>query len=419
MGVIVSTCLAAAPSSAADAVVYWNEIASTVISAPANASRGPATMLDFATVHAAIYDAVQAIEGDYQPYHVVIPNASGSPAAAAARAARDVLVNRFPAQAGFVDSTYHAYLIAHSIAEDDPGVSVGAEAAAGIIALRSTDRSFPPDFPPFFGGPEPGMWRPTTSYNAPFMPTSGAPMAVPWLGSVTPFTLTHSQQLRPQPPPHLTSGQYTQDYNEVKALGSLDSVSRTAEQTDLAYFYADSYAPQWNRVLRSVADANVHDIAASARLFALANMAGADSFISSWDSKRHYAMWRPVTAIHDAEKDGNPNTDADPAWRPLINTPNYPDYTSGANNITAAMTRALSLFFERDTVTFTVTSLNARAQLKTRTYTRFSDASDDVVDARVYLGIHFRFADTAARKQGRHAAQWAYEHFFRPVGEVR
>lgn len=417
LGVIVSTSLAAAPSAGADAVVDWNAIASTVIAHPANASRGPATMLDFATVHAAVYDAVQAIEGDYQPYHVVIANASGSSIAATASAARDVLKARFPSQAGFIDTTYHAYLAAKGISEDDPGVSVGAQAAAGIIALRSTDGSFPASFPLFVGGTAPGMWRPTTSY-LPGGPPSLAPMAIPWLGSVTPFTLTDSQQLRAQAAPQLTSGRYTHDYNEVKALGAFGSVARTVEQTDLAYFYADNFIMQWNRALRGVADANVDDIAGSARLFALATMASADSFITAWDSKRHYAVWRPVTAIHEAETDGNPDTDADPEWRPLINNPNYPDYTSGANNITGAMTRALSLFFGRDTVTFTVTSNHPLAVQRTRTYARFSDAADDVVEARIYLGIHFRFADTAARKQGRHAAQWAYEHFLRPVGEA-
>jgi hypothetical protein len=398
--------------------VDWNEIASQTIAAPVNSSRGPASMLDFAVVHAAVYDAVQAIEGDFQPYHVVIPDASGSSVAAAARAARDVLVARFPGQAAAVDATYHAYLLANGIDESDPGVAVGQQAAAGILALRSNDGSFPETFPPFAGGTASGMWRPTISY-LPGPPPSGAPMAVAWLARVTPFTLTSSAQLRAPKPPRLTSGTYRRDFNEVKEMGSFASTARTPEQTKLAYFYAENFITQWNRALRAIAIANVGDISDSARLFALANMAGADSFITSWDSKRHYAIWRPVTAIHEAEHDGNPNTHADPEWRPLINTPNYPDYTSGANNITGAMTGALSLFFERDTFDFTVTSNHPLAVQTSRTYTRFSDAAQDVVDARIYLGIHFRFADTAAREQGQSAAQWAYENFFRPVDEER
>ena len=242
-------------------------------------------------------------------------------------------------------------------------------------------------------------------------------MAAPWMGEVTPFTLNSPDQLRAAPVPHLTSGRYTQDYNEVKALGSFSSTVRTPAQTDVAYFYAENFAAQWNRALRAIAVAHVDDIWDSARLFALANMASADAIISAWDSKKYYAFWRPVTAIQEGDDDGNKFTAGDPDWKPLINTPNYPDYTSGANNITGAMTRSLSLFFGRDAFTFTVTSNHPSAVQKTRTYTRFSDAAQDVVDARIYLGIHFRFADTAARKQGQHAAQWAFDHFLRPLGE--
>lgn len=216
--------------------------------------------------------------------------------AATAKAARDVLVARFPAQAAVVDATYQAYLAANGLDETDPGVSVGQQAAAGILALRSNDGSFPATFPPFIGGTAPGMWRPTISY-LPGPPPSGAAMAVPWLGTVTPFTLTSSDQLRAPRPPRLTSGVYTRDFNEVKEMGSFASASRTTEQTQLAYFYAENFIAQWNRALRAIAAANVDDISDSARLFALENMASADSFISAWDSKKHYAICRPMTAI--------------------------------------------------------------------------------------------------------------------------
>jgi hypothetical protein len=143
----------------------------------------------------------------------------------------------------------------------------------------------------------------------------------------------------------------------------------------------------------------------------------ADAVITSWDSKKFYSFWRPITAINEGDSDGNPKTAGDPTWQPLINNPNYPDYTSGANNVTGAMTRTLSLFFERDRMTFEVTSLAPLAIQKTRVYNRFSDAAQDVVDARVYLGIHFRFADTAARKQGQRVAEWTFNHFLLPLDD--
>jgi hypothetical protein len=240
-------------------------------------------------------------------------------------------------------------------------------------------------------------------------------MAVPWMGSFDPFTLTSPRRFRPEPQPALTSERYTRDFNEVKALGSLTSTARSAEQTDLAYFYSGNIPAQWNSALRGIATRYLRRTGDAARLFALANMATADAIISSWDSKTHYVFWRPVTAIVEADHDGNARTISDANWQPLINTPNYPDYTSGANNVAGAMTRTLELFFGTDRVTFDVTTLVPQAVRKTRTYRRFSDAADDMVEARMLLGIHFRFADTAGRKQGRQAADWASKHFLLPT----
>ena len=141
----------------------------------------------------------------------------------------------------------------------------------------------------------------------------------------------------------------------------------------------------------------------------------ADAVITAWDSKKHYFFWRPITAIQEGDNDGNPNTAGDANWQSLINNPNYPDYTSGANNVTGAMTQTLALFFGTDRMTFVVTSLAPLAVQKTRTYRRFSQAAQEVVDARVYLGIHFRFADTAARTQGRRVATWVFDHYLLPV----
>jgi hypothetical protein len=240
-------------------------------------------------------------------------------------------------------------------------------------------------------------------------------MAAPWLGSVLPFTLTSPSQFRADPPPSLTSPRYTRAYNEVKALGSLTSTSRTPEQTELAYFYAGNFLLIWNSGVAGLAAEHLDTLGDAARLFALVYLAQADAVITAWDSKKFYNFWRPLTAIREGDTDGNPRTIADPDWKPLINTPNYPDYTSGANNVTGAATKMLALFFKGDRMTFTITTNYPLAMQKTRTYTHFSDAAADVVDVRVYEGIHFRFADTAAGRQGREVAKWTYKHALRPL----
>jgi hypothetical protein len=213
----------------------------------------------------------------------------------------------------------------------------------------------------------------------------------------------------------VTSKRYAAAFDEVKRMGRSTNSDRTPEQTDLALFWYSNFLVLWEQALRNIAAANVHNIDDSARLFALTNLAMGDAVITAWDTKFHYAFWRPYTAIHEADNDGNPETISDPNWQPLANNPNYPDYTSGANNVTGAITRALALFFGTDEMTFTVATTYPLAVQRTRTYNRFSDAAHDVVNARIWEGIHFRFADVQARKQGRHVAQWVFSHFLRSV----
>jgi hypothetical protein len=409
----VVLCIVAG-AARADVVTDWNAIASQVITA--GARPGPSSLVDFAVVHVAIYDAVEAIDHRFEPYHVVIDHASGSQVAAAAAAARAVLINRFPSQSASITSTYATYLATRGIAADDPGVSVGEKAAAGIIALRANDGGFPATAALFTGAGQPGMWRPTPSYLT-GTPAAFSSMAAPWLADVTPFAVKSASQFRAQQPPALTSKQYADDYNEVKAVGGSTSSRRTQEQTEIAYFWSDNTPMQWHRALRSIAETYVTDIGESARLFALASMAAADAIITCWDTKIHYCYWRPVTAIQEGADDGNPATEPDVNWKPLLNTPNYPDYSSGANNVTGAVTRMLELFFEADAVPFSVTSNTASLapDKRTRRFNRFSDAASEVVDARIYLGYHFRFADTAARDQGSRVAKWTFKHFLRPL----
>jgi hypothetical protein len=370
---------------------------------------GPTGVIDLAIVHAAMYDAVQAIERRYEPYYVDVPNATGNPMAAAARAARDVLISRFPSQMDAINMNYTQYLMTHNIPADDPGVAVGIASAAGIIAVRSCDGSFPTVAPPpFIGGTGIGVWRPT--------PPANSPMQAPWLGSVTPFLMTRPSQFRADPPPAVSSRHYARDYIEVKAVGALNGSTRTPEQTDVAHFYAGNTFVIWNRALRDISNANVSGVAESSRLFALAELAVADALITSWNNKTHYVFWRPITAIHEGDVDGNPITHGDPTWQSLIVTPPYPDYTSGAVNFATAMTKSLEHFFETDMMTFSVTTTNTGPTAQdTRTYHRFSDAAEDVVNARVYSGIHFRFADEAARKQARGIALWGYMNYMRPI----
>ena len=391
-----------------DAVVDWNQIA---VDAVTVGRPGPIGIVDIALVHVAVHDAVQAIERRFEPYHFEMERASGSRSAAVAAAAHDVLVGMYPAQAATLDPVYATYLADKGLT-GDPGLAVGQQAAAEILPLRRANPNPLP--PPFVGSNDVGVWRPTPSFlGSPPVPAPFSPMAVPWMGSFDPFTLTGPTRFRPEPQPALTSKRYTRDYNEVKALGSLTSTARTAEQTDLAYFYSGNIPAQWNSALRGIARRYLRRTGDSARLFALANLATADALISSWDSKTHYVFWRPVTAIVEADHDDNPQTIA--SWQPLINTPNYPDYTSGANNVAGAMTRTLELFFDTNRVTFDVTTLVPQATTKTRTYRRFSDAADDMVEARMLLGIHFRFADTAGRTQGRRVADWTFNHFLLPL----
>jgi hypothetical protein len=400
----------AAGPACGDAVTDWNEIAQQAI---ATGRAGPIGAVDSALVQVAVHDAVQAIDKRFEPYHVEVKSARGSRSAAAAAAAHGVLVGIYPAQGATLDATYFDYLAAHGLT-GDPGLLVGEKVAAGILPLRRVDPSPLP--PPFTGGTGIGQWRPTPSFiGNPPVPPSGAPMAVHWMAGFDPFTLTSPMRFRADPPPALTSERYRQDYDEVKRLGSFGSTDRTPQQKDLAYFYTDNFLAQWNRALRGIAANHLHRTGDSARLFALANLATADALITSWDSKKFYFFWRPITAINEGDNDGNPNTVGDPTWQPLINNPNYPDYTSGANNVTGAMTRTLSQFFGRDRLTFEVTTLAPLAVQKTRTYNRFSDAAQDVVDARILLGIHFRFADTAARKQGQQVAEWTFNHFLLPL----
>lgn len=406
IGLVAVLCLAGTHVGTARVVhrpvTFWNNVA---VQAVTVGRAGPPGLLDLAIVHAAVHDAVQAIEGRFEPYAFEDASATGSTQAAVAAAAYGVLAGIYPAQRPGptgLDQIYGDYVSSQGLVAD-PGLDVGADAA---LALLAHYRPLIP-LPAYFGINETGQWRST--------PPANAAMQFEFLAYTEPFTLLRQSQFRPGPPPPLASGRYLRDYNEVKEKGALVGSTRTFAETDLGYFWSENFVAQCNRTLRSIADAAVPDTGDSARLFALANIAAADAAISGWESKIHFNFWRPITAIREGDVDGNNETVGDPTWSSLIPSPPYPDYTSGANNLTGAFTTILQLFFETDDFGFSITSNAPLAVQKTRAYSRFSEMADEVVDARIFLGIHFRFADKESREQGSHVAHWVFQKFLRPT----
>ena len=375
----------------------WNEVIADAVTI---GRPSPIGLLDVALAHAAVHDAVQAIEGRFEPYHYadISKRGLGSPAAAVAAAAHRTLVLLYPGQQASLDVTYSAYLVAHGLA-GDPGLEVGEEAAA---ALHSAHYRPVIAMAPFYGRAETGQWRSTV------------PMAIPWAAFTKPFTLNRPSQFRPPPPPPLTSGAYLRDYEEVKRIGS--SVAHPNPNTDVARFWTVNFVTQWNEALRGIAESRVPDVGDSARLFALANFAAADALIAVWDSKVHYNFWRPSTAILEGESDGNSKTTGDTVWSGLIADPPYSDYVSGANGLGGAYTGVIRLFFGTDELSFSIRTTHPLVANPVRQYSRLSEAAQEVVDARVHLGIHFRFADEEGRRLGERVAHWTFMKFLRPVG---
>jgi len=397
----------------ADAVTDWHKIAETTLcTGPATPPRsGPVPLLDMAIVQAAVYDAVQNIGGKYKPYHVTIPGASGSPEAATAKAAHDVLVTFYPNKAEELGKTYKEYLAKKGLKEDDPGVAVGQKTAADIIALRKDDGRVPNPAPaPFMGENAIGKWRAIDSARAP----ASAGMAAPWLGQVKPFVIQSSTQFQPDTKiPDWTSEQYTKEFNEVKAIGAKNSTTRTPEQTAVAEFWSTDnpnacFAVQG--AIREPVAAHVKDINESSRAITLASLAVADALITVWETKRSKDhTWRPITAIREADKDGNPATEPDPTWESYLATPPYSDWTSGANGISGAVSRVYTNYFGKDDCPFTIDNGKSK-----RSYKTISEYAKEIEDVRIWQGIHFRFADKAGREQGEKVGDYVFKNVATP-----
>jgi hypothetical protein len=425
--IIFCTTLATAVPAVADVVSDWNVCAAPIITTGRSTimfGAGPATQLDVATVHLAMHDAIQAYDRRFESYAgAIAPGSGGSAVAAAARAAHAVLLALFPGQQTAIDACYTASMTGVVLTPADQMASdaVGNTAASNVLASRSGDGSFPTGpIAPFTGGLLPGQWRPNPGT---------ASMAAPWLGDVRPMAIESVQQCQPDDPPALTSLEYTEAYNEVKGIGSTTS-PRTPDQGHIARTFSGNFGGQFNRLMRELAAAyiggtDLPSLGDRARLFALVNTAAADALICSWHSKKAFNFWRPIHAIRNGGADGNPLTDGDPTWTSYMAAPNYPDYTSGANNVGGSMTRGLELFFGSDRpfdAPFRIYALGGAVPLLPtdapyREYTRFSHIAKEIIDARIYLGIHFRFADTEARSQGRRVAMHTFKNILQPVGK--
>jgi hypothetical protein len=358
-----------------------------------------------AFMHAAVYNAVVGVDGRYQPYrfHAHAPRGTSAQAAAAA-AAHQILVTYSPYAQATLDAAYAASLA--QIPNGKPktqGIAFGTRAADSLIRLRANDGRNAPIL--FTQPPAPGVWRPT--------PPAFAPMVDPWLGFVTPLLVHSATQFGPPPPPALTSDRYTRDFNEVKAFGSATSTVRTPEQTSTALFFSGLANVQLQAALRDQVMVRHLDIVDAARMFAAADMSAADTIISVWHAKYVYGLWRPSTAINLADTDGNPATDPDPSWMPLRPDPAYPEYPSGYNGFAAAVTRALERVFHTGQLQLTLISTAVPGVQ--RHYDTGAALRQDVVNGRMWLGVHFRFADTAARNMGLGLTSWTLDHYFQPI----
>jgi hypothetical protein len=387
----------------ADMVLQWNEYALDAIrgdkTAPPVASRALAMM------HGAMYDSVNSITQSYSPYKFQISNVkSALPEAAVVSAGYTILTRLFPDQS-FKDLYRDSLATLPKGPDTNRGLQIGTRIANSMLQWRRKDGStdfyaYAPTNPPV-----PGRWQPTPPAYAPFL--------LPQWGDVKPFTMTSNTQFRQMPPPTLDSERYTNEFNEVKSLGAINSLTRTADQTQIARFWADGAGTEtppghWNSIAQTVAQSQGTSLVENARLFALLNLAEADAAIACWEMKRGYDFWRPVTAIRNADSDGNNDTIADTTWTPLITTPNFPGYTSGHSTFSGAGATILAELFG-DTTAFSTTSDGLPGV--TRSYTSFSQAALEAGKSRIYGGIHFECDNEFGLKAGEALGEYVFDNF--------
>jgi len=394
-----------APAAApVDVVLRWNEAALTAIRT--ERTPPPLAARNLAIVHAAIHDAVNAIQRTHTFYLV---RAEAPPDAgletAAASAAHRTLISLYPRQVENFDAILDRSLANGPVAPG--GLRLGLHVAEQLLAAREKDGARTSTaYAPRHGV---GMWRPT--------PPDFRPALLPQWPSVTCFCMKSGHQFRPAAPPPVGSAEYWANFAEVKALGGADRHQRSAEQTQIAHFWADDAGTatppgHWNQVAQAVARARGLTTAENARLFALLNLALADAAIASWDCKYQFHYWRPIEGIRAAPPDADPARRGDPAWTPLLATPPFPSYTSGHSTFSGAAAAVLANYFGTDAVRFTVGS-DALPGV-TRSFTRFSEAAAEAGRSRIYGGIHWEFDNSAGLASGRALGDYVSRSYLRP-----
>ena len=396
--------LASVPGVSADVVTDWNQIALATQAALPGATRTPPAARALAMVHLAIFDSVNAIDRRFTPYVVeALADPGASQEAAAVAAAHAVLLALYPSRQADLDLAYTTSLasVPDGSAKSE-GISVGESVAAVILALRSSDGSA--ITLPYTSPPSPGVYQPDP-----------AALFVAW-GKVTPFALKSGSQFRSEGPPALSSAEYAADYNEVRSVGALNSTTRTSDQTEAALFWVPNIQIIFNNIARIAAAAAQNSLADNARLFALLNLAGADTTIAVMDTKYTYNFWRPREAIHAGDIDGNDQTIDDPAWVPLAYIGSHPDYNSQHSAYGSAAATVLADFFGTDDFSFSITTSTAPGGVF-RSYASFSQAAVENMNSRVWLGVHFRTACRHGLNQGKQVGNYVVHHFLQPIKE--
>lgn len=415
------------PAASADSVYAWNLTAVDTLNAlPAPAGgAAPAAQVDMGMVAGAVYDAVNAITPKhFRPYLLNRRfSAAASTDAAVATAAYDVLANIVStahsisdaARQTSLDSLAASYASSLAAVDDGPfkrqGVAAGHAAADAMIADRQNDGRFGPS--QWVPNSNPGHWSPLLdANNNPILDPT------PWVGGVKPFLLESGSQFRSIDPLSIDSPAYAVEFNVVKAIGQAGSATRTPTQTFNARWWQSNPMISWNDVGTQLAKGDDFDALDAARLFAMQNLSGADAAINCWNDKYHFDYWRPWNAIRRAAEDNNPATDADPTWAPLFAAP-YPEYPSGHNCLDAAHVSVLRMFFpDAPAGGYSITSRSGLLQAadpKTRHFDSFSQALGELIEARIWAGLHFRTADVQGQVLGRHVADYMASHYFASV----
>jgi hypothetical protein len=404
---VASIAQASAPARAApagpDAVLTWNSIMVRTVFTNGGQSP-PASMVYGAYVQAAVYNAVVAIEGGYQPYKSKLGSRPGASVdAAVAQAAHDVLVSYFSTQQSLLDA--HLQTSLSAIADDDAktaGIQLGADAAAEILALRQDD-GLNKNIGFTMPAAAPGVWQ---------LPPNAVPVT-PWMSKLKPFMLASPDQFRPGPPPDLGSDEWAREYNEVLQYGRRDNSLRTPEQTETAIFWTAHVLPQYNFTYQKIVTDRDLNAVEAARLMAMGDMVGADALVACFDAKYHYLFWRPVFAIPQGDTDGNPQTTADPTFVPLIGTPGHPEYPSAHNCLTSAQAEVFATFLGTQQIDVYIPSLVTG--VPDHHFATANDLKQEIINARIWGGIHYRGSEETGSNVGRKVAHWTLKRYFLPA----